>query len=321
MRYRRLGRTGLLVSELALGTVELGLAYGIAPASANDPAAGELPPTPAEAIRLIQQALDAGLNFIDTARAYGSSETVIGQALPGRRDQVYLATKVGCTAAEQALTGPALARCIRDSLTTSLAELRTDWVDLLLLHSAPVPVLESGEAMATLQALQAEGLARYIGASTYGLAAARLALEQGQAEVLQVAFNVFDQRLADPIFALAQQQEVGLVIRSVYLKGALTGRAEDLPARLEPLKARSRAFRHFVSRLTPPLTPVAAALRFALSQAEVASVLVGVRSEAELAQALQAAAAGRLDPAVLAELERHRWDDPAWVDPSQWGIP
>ncbi|MEZ4616471.1 MAG: aldo/keto reductase [Caldilineaceae bacterium] len=88
MHYRTLGRTGLKVSALALGTVELGMDYGI-----GTPDHFVRPPEMA-AIALVHAALDVGINFIDTARAYGESEVVLGKALRGRRDQVVLATKV-----------------------------------------------------------------------------------------------------------------------------------------------------------------------------------------------------------------------------------
>ena len=89
MNYRRLGRTGLQVSEIGLGTVELGLDYGV-------PVAGEhLRPPEEHAARLLNQALDLGVNFIDTARAYGASEEIIGRALKGRRERVYPGQQAG----------------------------------------------------------------------------------------------------------------------------------------------------------------------------------------------------------------------------------
>jgi len=316
MHYRRLGRTELSLSEVSLGTVELGLNYGIAPDGAGLP-----PPSVVEATRLLHQAIDAGVNLIDTARAYGSSEEVIGQALPpGKRHQIYLATKVTCLGpGGQPLFGETLRRHMRRSVITSLRSLRTDGVELLLLHDASVLALQSGEAVAFLKELQAGGLTRFIGASTYGVEAPRLAITQG-VEALQVAYNVLDQTLADDIFPLAQTQGVGLIIRSIYLKGALTDRAEDLPPHFEPLKQRSRAFRHFVAGLTPPLPAAQAALRFALARPEIATILVGVRTGPELDEALQAVAAGPLPTEVMAHLQTMRWSDPL-LNPSGWGIP
>src|SRR5438445_381549 len=88
MRRRRLGRTNFLVSEISLGTVEIGMDYGI-------PAAGEeARPGPTQAARLLHRALDLGINYIDTARAYGGAEAVIGSALRPRRSEFFLASKV-----------------------------------------------------------------------------------------------------------------------------------------------------------------------------------------------------------------------------------
>ena len=88
MNYRRLGRTGLQVSEIGLGTVELALDYGV-------PVAGEhLRPPEEQAARLLNRALDLGVTFIDTARSYGASEEIIGRALKGRRSEYVLASKL-----------------------------------------------------------------------------------------------------------------------------------------------------------------------------------------------------------------------------------
>lgn len=312
--YVQLGNSSLRVSRLSLGTVALGLNYGIA----ADSSAGAAPPELAEAIALIQHALASGLNFLDTARGYGNSEAVLGQALRGRRDQAVIATKVNCLDNGQPLRGAALRERIRSSIRESLTLLQTDHVDVLMIHSAPVALLEQGEALALLAEVRAEGLTRVIGASTYGSEAPRLAIEQG-AEALQVAFNVLDQRMADEIFPLAQQRGVGMVVRSVYLKGALTEQAENLPAHLEPLKALSRQFRQLAAQYD--LDPAQAALRFALSRADISTVLVGVRSQSELDIALAAAAAGDLPAALLAQLATLRSEEETLLNPSYWGIP
>jgi aryl-alcohol dehydrogenase-like predicted oxidoreductase len=278
-------------------------------------------PTQAEATRLIQRAIDEGINFIDTARGYGNSEEVVGQALQGRRDRVVIATKMsGYGPGGAKLRGEALRQHMRTSLETSLKHLRTDQVDLLMLHSAPPELLRETDALEILRGFQQEGHTRYIGASTYGAVAPRLAMEAG-VNALQIAFNILDQRLADDILPLAQEKGVGIVVRSVFLKGALTPRADDLPAHLSELRARSQAIKEFAGSLTPPMSRVEAALRFVVARPNITSALVGVVTEQELEASLRAEAAPRLSPEAMARFEELRWDDEEMLNPGNWGIP
>src|SRR4051812_32978748 len=127
MRYRKLGRTGFKVSEVSLGTVEIGMPYGIAEN-------GHVPvPDEHGASRLLHRALDLGVNYIDTARAYGESEAIIGRALRSRRQQFFLASKVISPHGQNLGT-----RETRDQTTASVREslrlLQTDYIDLLMIH-------------------------------------------------------------------------------------------------------------------------------------------------------------------------------------------
>lgn len=316
MHYRTLGRTNLTVSALALGTVELGMDYGI-----NTPGHYGRP-AEAEAIHLVHVALDAGINFIDTARGYGESEGVLGKALRGRRGGVILATKVGLHRPDGVLpTGDALRRHMLDTLAISLRQLQTDYVDVWKLHSVDEAILAQREAIADAFAeAQQQGKVRYTGASFYGAALPEAALTLNLFDVIQVTYSVFDQRLADRVLPLAQARGVGVVVRSVLLKGALTERADALPDHLEPLRARSRQFRQMVAASGLNLTPAQAALAFALAHPQISTVLVGVRTVAELADNL--AAATTILPAVLqANLAALRIDDEMMLNPGTWGIP
>src|SRR5262249_43984162 len=128
MRYRPLGRTGLEVSVISLGTVEIGMDYGI---STNGTAHR---PTRREAELLLHKALDLGINFIDTARAYGEAEEIIGRALRGTRRDFVLATKVLPRERSEIIA------CIKESLR------RLGPIDIMMIHSAPIDVIESGVA-------------------------------------------------------------------------------------------------------------------------------------------------------------------------------
>ncbi len=311
-KFRVLGRTGLSVSPLALGTVELGLDYGI-------PVPGEYGrPTGAAAERLVHAALEAGINLIDTAQAYGSSEAILGRALRGHRSRVVLATKSTVQADGKTLRGDALRRALWAGLENSLHLLHTEYVDIWQIHNVDGDLLEQSEIVAEVfSEARARGMALWSGGSFYGPDLPLAALDHDLFDVLQVTYSVFDQRLADRLLPAARRQNVGVVARSVLLQGALTERAEHLPDRLEPLKARSRQFRDLVAAQGGGLSPAQAAIAFGMAETRIASVLIGVRAESELEENLVAAKAA-LSPDLMFELRQLRIENPELVNPSMW---
>lgn len=316
MQYRNLGRTNLSVSALALGTVELGMDYGIhAPGHFGRP--GET-----EAIRIVHAALDARINLIDTARAYGESEAILGKALHGRRDQVVLATKVALRRTDGSLpTGDTLRAHMLSTLETSLRLLQTDHVDIWQLHLVDEAVLAQHETIAAAFAeAQRSGKVRFTGGSFYGAVTPAAALALDLFDVIQVTYSVLDQRLVDRVFPLAQAKNVGIVVRSVLLKGALTERADHLPDRLEPLRARSRHFRQLVADSGLNLSPAQAALAFALAHPQIGAVLVGVRTLQELHDDLVAVST-QLPPELVDQLAALRLDDDNLLNPGTWEVP
>jgi aryl-alcohol dehydrogenase-like predicted oxidoreductase len=316
VRYRTLGRTGLQVSALALGTVELGLDYGIA-------APGDFGrPDEAEAIRLVHAAIDAGITLIDTARAYGTSEEVLGKALAGRRPAVVLASKARTTDDNGVtLHGESLRRALHQSLDESLRQLQTDYLDLWQLHSIDADLLAQADLVAEVFADERRaGRIRSAGASTYGADLPLAAITAGCFDAIQITYSVLDQRLADRVLPAAAERGVGIVARSILLKGALTQRADHLPERLAPLRDRSRRFRALVAEAGLPLSPVQVAVAFGLAQPQIHAVLVGVRSEWELREDLGALGTA-LPEGLLAELRGLRLDDADLLNPSTWGIP
>jgi aryl-alcohol dehydrogenase-like predicted oxidoreductase len=316
MDYRRLGRTGLRVSALALGAVELGLDYGIAvPGEFGRPAEDE-------AIRLVHAAIDGGMNLIDTARAYGESEAVLGRALCGRRGQVVLATKVR-TQRDDGSTpdGDELRRLMQQALDTSLRLLQTDYVDIWQVHNVDAALLERRDVLAEVfAAARRDGKARFVGGSTYGAEMPMAAIESDVFDMLQVTYSVLDQRLADRVLPAAAERDIGIVVRSILLKGALTTRGDHLPDRLEQLRERSRQFRGLVAEAGPDISAAQAAIAFGLAHPHIQAVLVGVRSERELREALGATAI-QLPADLLARLAALRLDDDDLLNPSTWGIP
>lgn len=316
MRYRTLGRTELEVSELALGTVELGLDYGI---EANG-AFGR--PSEADAIRLVHAALDAGISFLDTARAYGDSERVLGLALAGKREQVVLATKVDPRSSSGVQwSDEDLRAFMQKSLQTSLRLLRTDYVDIWMIHSIDEGLLARRAVLAeTFDDARRRGQIGWTGASFYGTSLPEVALTYDLFDVIQVAYSVLDQRMGERVLPLAVEKRVGVVARSVLLKGVLTDRAEHLPAHLEQLRVHSRRFRELISELGSEVTPAQGAIAFASAQPQIDTVLVGARSMAELEEDL-AALELELSQADLERLGALAIDDADLLNPSTWGIP
>lgn len=309
MNYRSLGKSGLRVSEISFGCVELGLPYGLK-------APGERAmPEVEEAVALVHQALDRGINFFDTARSYGRSEAVLGQALAGQRGQVVIATK--CRSLQALDSEPAGVRAfVEQSLTESLAHLRTDYVDAYLLHEGRTWTPLHDEAVEVLQDLKRRGLTRTIGLSAYGRELFEKALETGWCDLFQFAYHLLDPSLGQALFPPAAAAGVGVVVRSVLLKGILTGKARYLHEKLQWVAEYSRRFEALLSPKAPTLT--ALAIKFALSRPEVSSAVLGLDREDYLESVVQIADGDYLTAEEQAAAERLAYPHPEALDLPAW---
>jgi len=300
VRRRPFGRTGFTVSEIALGTVEIGLDYGI---PGSD---GFARPSAAEAERLLHFALDAGVNFIDTARAYGEAETIIGRAIGSRRSEFVLCSKVQ----------PAAPAAVAASVEESLRQLRTDALDILLVHSSSIQPDTGFEIVPVMRDLQAQGKVRSIGASVYGEAAALAAINSGLFDCIQVAYSVLDRRIEAGAIAAARRHNVGIMARSVLLKGALTHRVDLLPAALDPLKQAVAERRAIAAGEVGSLPELA--YRYVLSGDLPETALVGTSRIEELHQAILFARKGPLPEAVLERIRALPIPAPELLNPGLW---
>jgi len=306
MHERILGRTGIRVTPIALGTVELGLDYGI-------PSGDHRQPSRAVAAALLHAALDRGVRLIDTARAYGAAEGIIGEALAARHDAYVLATKVSFAEDGDA---DAIRRTIEESLATSRALLRRERLDVVLLHSASVAVLHQGIALGVLDDYRRAGVIGAIGASTYGEAAALAALDDPRCDVLQIAYNLLDRRPEARVLPRAAAAGVAIVVRSVLLKGVLTHRAAWLPEALAPLRQASQQLAAIAGQSGIGLPELA--YRYVLAHPAVSAALVGTAHQRELDDALGFAAAGPLDATTCDAVRAVTIDDERLLDPPTW---
>jgi aryl-alcohol dehydrogenase-like predicted oxidoreductase len=296
--------------------VELGLEYGISsPESSSRP-------TREDAVSLVHEAVDLGLNLFDTARSYGESEEILGKALNGRWSGVHVATKTLVHAPDGTmLPRGELARYMMASLDESLLALERDHVDIWFVHNVDAQVLARlEEVKQVLRDAQASGKARWTGATAYGVEIPEACLQADAFDVLQVAYSVLDQRISDRVLPLAAQRDVGIIARSVLLKGVLTERADHLPRHLDELRKRSLSFRDLVSRSGLGLSPSQAAIAFALGNASIHSTLVGVSTKKELLEDIRAADV-QLPVELRTQIQTLRFDDAELLNPSTWRLP
>ncbi len=308
MNYRRLGRTNLQVSEISLGTVELGMDYGI-------PVQGEQRrPSEADAARTLNCALDLGINLIDTAQAYGESEAIIGRALKSRRNEYILATKIAGLSWE-GYTGVELREQVEASITKSLRALQTDIIDLLYIHNATPELIQHGEIVEIMQRAREAGYARFIGTTTYGEAAPLAVLEDGRFDCVQVAYNLLDRQFEERVLPLAQANDIGVAIRSVLLKGALTYRYPHLPEELRELREAVNKVNSLRSEQNSSLPELA--YRFVLAHPAVSTALVGTGRVHELEEIVSLAGRDSLPQELLSDI-REISVSPDQLNPGTW---
>lgn len=323
MKYKPLGNTGLNVSEISLGTVELGLDYGF-PGTAHF----QKPPTP-EAVRLLHRAVDSGINLIDTARIYGDAEEIIGMALQEMTYRPYIASKV-VIPPDPGYSGPfpappqrnmgvkQLRHEIMGSIETSLNALHVDTIDLMLIHNTTVEALKREDILSCFEEAREQGKIRFIGASIYGEVVPLEVLKNPIFQALQVPFNLLDQKMADQVFPQAAQQKVGIFVRSAFLKGVLTDQVDNIPKRLSPLRKAALGVLKVLGEEVSSLADVA--LRFCLSFTQISSVIIGVRSIPELESNLTALNRSRFPPDILRRLGDFSIDDEKLVTPTYWDL-
>jgi predicted aldo/keto reductase-like oxidoreductase len=243
MQKRILGKTGWAISVIGFGAIKLPRVGG------------------KECEALLNRALDAGINFIDTADCYGDSEEKIGQALKQRRREFYLATKV------DERDGPG----VRKKLERCLRRLRTEWIDLLLFHDVRGPEYEkifNAGGLEELEKARQEGKISQIGISIHGsLSMMRQAIESGAFSALMVAYSAIDEdRLSADLLPTAAAQGVGLIA----MKPLAGGRLAQRPSQ----GWRSEFFRGE--------TPAQLSLRYVLSNPHITCAIPGMMALDEL---------------------------------------
>ena len=212
MKYRRLGKTNLNVSEISLGTWQVGGTWG---SGFNDAAAE----------KIINTAIDQGINFIDTADVYeaGLSEAAVGRIVRSRKEEVYVATKCGRQInphTNENYQPKVLRKYVEDSLKNTGLEC----LDLIQLHCPPTEVFYSPEIFELFDRLKDEGKIKNLGISVEKIEEALKGIEYENVTTVQIIFNMFRQRPKELFFEQAAKRDIGVIVRVPLASGLLTGK-------------------------------------------------------------------------------------------------
>lgn len=313
MEFRPFGRTDLKVSAIGFGCWEIGGTYGRIDER--------------DFQRAVAQGIDSGITCFDTAEAYGMgvSEEALARALIGRRNDVVIATKFGVGYEEMANRRDSSRARVANSIDKSLRRLRTDHVDIYLVHwpDANTPL---DETMAALDDVVRQGKARYVGVSNFRLAQIEEAMRLRRVDIVQYAWNMFDRRMQAEIFPYCAAQQIGVMAYGSLAYGMLSGvfhpqmqfaesdwrskggmlgnlnlfrtmfGPENFPSNLaavEELKGLAAKY----GKTLPQF-----ALRWTLSNPVVGTALVGCRTSAEVTENL-GALGWAIDDADMAEID------------------
>lgn len=298
MDYVRLGGTGVMVSPLCLGAMMFG---------------GWGDPDHDNGIETIHAALDAGINFIDTANVYseGESERIVGKALKGRRDGVVLATKFYGAMTEDPNDGGTSRRHIIKEVENSLRRLDTDYIDLYQVHR-PDPRTDIAETLGALDDLVRQGKVRYIGSSTFPpdevveaqWVSSRDRLTRFVTE--QPPYSILVRHIEEALLPVAQRYRMGVMAWSPLAGGWLsgkfrkgkpymeTGRAKRSPGRFDPSKPENQQKYDIIEQLVPlaekeGISLVELGVSWVLEHPAVTSAIIGPRNREQLEGQLRAA--------------------------------
>ncbi|MEE9279143.1 MAG: aldo/keto reductase [Myxococcota bacterium] len=305
-----LGRTGLEVTKLGYGAMELRGARGAIGREID----------PADATRLLNQVLDAGINFIDTSPDYGDSEELIGKSIPHRRDEFFLASKCGCPV-NQPPRSPGerpqhvfTRENVRAGVEQSLRRMKTDHLDVVQFHISPSrSLLEENASLEELEVLRQEGKVRFIGMSGT-LPNLVDHIEMGVFDEFQIPYSAVEREHEEWI-TKAAKAGAGTVIRGGVARGIPAGRSlnlERLPERFRQAFQRRRDVwaQAQLGELVGDMSTMEFMLRFTITHPDMHTTIVGTSNPKHLEDNLNAARKGPLPADVYDEAKR-RLDEAA----------
>ncbi|MDC2863581.1 aldo/keto reductase [Bacillus sp. BP-3] len=277
MKTRQLGNSDLYVSEIGLGCMSLGT-------------------SDTEAIQIIHEALDLGINFLDTADLYnyGLNEEFVGKALQGKREQVVLATKVGnrWTEEKNGWSWDPSKTYIKEEIKESLRRLKTDYIDLYQLHGGTIED-HIDEVIETFEELKQEGFIRHYGISSIRPNVIRQYAERSNIVSVLMEYSMFNRR-PEEWFPFLQENNISVIARGPLAKGLLTNNNEQKLAKVKEkgyLSYNYDEVKHIISsmkEITNELSLTEAALQYCLHTPAIAALIPGASSIDQLRENVKA---------------------------------
>ena len=320
MKYRKLGRTGLEVSEIGFGAWAVGGNWG---EQKED-----------ESIKALHKAIDNGVNFIDTAQVYGDgrSERIIAKVLKERSEEIYVATKTPPAPGPW----PPSPYCkwedrysekyLRKNIEERLKNLDTDCIDLLQLHTWTRAWNKDQKPLELLNKLKEEGKIRFIGVSTPedDQNSVVSLMREGYLDTVQVIYNIFEQEPAAELLPTAKEENVGIIVRVVFDEGVLTGKytaghqfeegdfrrnyfeGDRLARAVERVEKIKEDIKN--TDLNMPQT----AIKFVLDHDAVSTVITGIRNVNQAEMNTSVSDLKDLDKSTIIKLRKHEWRRGFW---------
>ncbi len=305
MEKSRLGKTSYYISKIGLGTVQFGLDYGFTKRKSQD-----------EVDEILSYADKKGINFIDTARSYGDSEDKIGSFISQNNNNFVVATKFEKISEEDVKNKDTLHTKIMHSVETSLKKLHLNKLDILQLHQTDEYLINNEDFWDILASLKTEKMIDSIGVSVYEEEETEYLIDKfgEQLEFFQIPYNIFDRRF-EKLDKLFNKHQIGVIGRSVFLKGIIPCRLQELPAELNALKTYKERLEEVAVQLS--MSSAEVALLYVYNKAFVTSTILGIDSVDELEKNIQALEEKQAIN-YLSFLDHLEVTERRLIDPRQW---
>jgi aryl-alcohol dehydrogenase-like predicted oxidoreductase len=307
------GTEQIRLSRLGLGTVQFGFDYGV------NNTRGQVPYD--EVCNILTSASDQGVNFLDTSRLYGASESVLGKAVAEIGRDFTICTKLDLPSNFSELSEKEIGEAVNTSFMGSCESLQLNTLPMYLLHNFDYKTTHGGYAWSLLKDMKAKGLIGKLGVSIgRGPDEALQCLQDPDVEVMQIPFNVFDQRWKRAgVLSQCREKGIELINRSTYLQGLLLMSVEKATGLVPVSRERVKKLLEIAETANIPVKELV--FKYVLENPNIKTTIVGVDSIEQLEENIRLQNMGPIKPEIIQSIETAFLDSPdELVNPALWNI-